>query len=334
MKGLKESIQQAPVGVLLVNLGSPAEPTPSAVEAFLEEFLSDPLVVDWPRWLWQPIRRTFILPRRSKTVAHLYAEIWTSGGSPITAYTARQAKMLSGVLGLPWRVQWAMRYGQPSIALGLEDLVRKGCERIVVLPLFPQSSRTTTGTVLLEATSAAARMNPVPQLLPVNAYPAHPAFVMAWVERIQETLARANSPAPHVVFSFHGLPERYIRRGDPYRDHCEATAKAIGQGLHLRPGGWTMAYQSKFGPERWLGPSTVDVVARLARTQPSLVVAAPAFVSDCLETLEELGARLRQTFVANGGQEFLLVPCLNDFPTWIAALAELVLEASPPKAVR
>ncbi len=333
MNSLKSGLP-APPGVLLVNLGSPARPTAAAVQEFLEQFLSDPLVVDWPAWLWSPLRRKLVLPRRSAPVARLYEQIWTEHGSPLVAHTKLQSLLLQRELGSAYRVEWGMRYGEPSIESGLSRLVDHGCASVVLLPLFPQSSRTTTGTVMLEATRAAARLERPPRLTPVDAFATHPGFVQAWAERIEAARGRIQASEPQIVLSFHGLPERYVRAGDPYRDHCEASAKAIAHALRLRPGSWSMAYQSKFGPGRWLGPATLDLVTGLARRKLPVVVAAPAFVSDCLETLEELDVQLRQSFRAAGGGEFQLAACLNASPTWIRALAELVRELPPAAAAR
>jgi ferrochelatase len=328
MESLKSSTEPRQ-GVLLVNLGSPREPTSVAVREFLEEFLSDPLVVDLPRWLWTPVRRWIVLPRRCPKVAALYREIWTDEGSPLPANTSRQAQLLARELGPAWRVAWAMRYGKPSIEGGLEALVRAGCREVVVLPLFPQNSRTTTGTVLSAASSACARMTQPPKLVSVESYATHPLLVRGWSERIRALLPEPEQRQPHVVLSFHGLPERYVLRGDPYRGDCEQSARAIAKELGLKPTAWTMAFQSKFGPGRWLGPATREVALELARRGERVLVASPAFVSDCLETLEELGQALRQEVERQGGR-LDVVPCLNDHPAFIAALADLARQRGHP----
>lgn len=310
----------ARVGVLLVNLGSPSEPTPKAVRAFLEEFLSDPRVVDLNPFLWRALRRLVILPRRSPKVARLYQSIWMKEGSPLIVYGKRQAALLADELGSGYHVALAMRYGEPSIARALVELC--ACRELVVLPLFPQYSRTTTGTIEAAVAEELAALRERPVVRGIAEFHVHPAYIGALAVRVGEAL-RAG-PVDHYVFSFHGLPVRYVERGDPYRVQCEATAEALAVALDLPKERWSLVYQSRFGTEQWLQPYADQYVPQLAATHPRVLLVAPGFVSDCLETLEELGTRLAESFRQHGGAELRMVPCLNDHPAAIAMLAALV----------
>jgi len=309
------------IGVLYVNLGSPSAPTTSAVRAFLDEFLGDPLVVDVNRFLWWLIRKGIVLPFRGPKSAALYRSIWAPEGSPLLVFSRRFASELAGELGAGFHVTLAMRYGRPSLAEGLDELVRAGCERVVVLTAFPQASRTTTGTVERALRAEVERRGGEPRLEFVPAYFADPGYVAALAESVRE--AAGGTRADAMVFSFHGLPQRYVDGGDPYREHCEATARALAAALELSPGDWRMAYQSRFGREPWLEPDVTSVAPELARGGKRVLVCAPSFTTDCLETLEELGQRLREECERHGG-EMLLVPCLNARPAWVRAAAALV----------
>lgn len=320
----RSSLPSPPTGVLYVNLGSPAAPTTAAVRAFLDEFLGDPLVVDANRVLWSLLRKLLILPLRAPKSAALYRSIWSAEGSPLVAFSRRFAAGLARELGAEFRVEVAMRYGAPSIASALTGLVRAGCERIVLLSAFPQASRTTTGTIELAVARALAAHAPPPELVKVGPYHTDPGYVAALAAAVRA----ADAPDAHLVLSFHGLPVRYVEAGDPYRDHCEATARALAAELGREPRAWTLAYQSRFGREPWLGPDVAEVAPRLASGGQRVLVAAPSFTTDCLETLEELGLRLRASCTARGG-EFVLVPSLNERPAWIAAAAALVRSATP-----
>jgi len=312
----------APLGVLFVNLGSPAAPTSSAVRAFLEEFLSDPLVVDVPRWRWWLIRRLFVLPFRADASAALYRSIWTSAGSPLVVNSRRFADALARELGPGFRVALAMRYGAPGIEQAVSELERAGCERVLLFTAFPQASRTTTGTVLRRTQQALGRANKGPRLEVVDPYFADAGFVAALAARASEALERG--PVDHHVFSFHGLPVRYVTEGDPYREHCEGTARALAAALGLAEGQWTLVYQSRFGREPWLEPEAARAVPALAARFRRVQITAPSFTCDCLETLEELGIRLREAFLAAGGEELRVVSCLNEHASWVRAAARLV----------
>lgn len=315
---------ETPRGVLLVNLGSPDEPTPAAVRAFLDEFLGDRWVVDLNPALWWAVRKLLVLPRRAEPVARLYASIWTPEGSPLTANSRRLARALEPALGSAWRVALGMRYGRPDLAGALEELRSAGCREVLAAPLFPQASGTTTGSIQA-ALSELARRPGAPRLRLLSPYPVHPAYVHALGVSLRGQLALGQ--VDHTVFSLHGLPVRYVKAGDPYQAHCERTARALARELDLADGTWTLSYQSRFGQGEWLSPSTEEVVRDLAARAPRVLVATPGFAADCLETLEELGMRLVETFRAAGGREMRVAPCLNDHPAWVAALAGMLREA-------
>jgi len=292
------------------------------VRRFLEEFLSDPLVVDLPRLRWWLLRRLVILPLRAPRSARAYRAIWTAQGAPLLVHSQRFAAALGRELGAGYRVAVGMRYGSPSIADGLAELARAGCERVLLFPAFPQQSRTTTGTVALEAGRASKHVRSAPVPSALAPYFADPGYVGALAARIRE--ARGAKDVDHFVFSFHGLPVRLVAAGDPYRGHCEATARALARALDLADERWTLVYQSRFGREPWLEPDAARAVPELARKHRRVLLATPGFVCDCLETLEELGLRLCSAFLAAGGAELVLVPCLNDHPAWVRAAAALV----------
>jgi ferrochelatase len=312
-------------GVLLVNLGSPAAPTTAAVRRYLAEFLGDPMVVDANPVVWWLVRNLIVLPFRSPKSAELYRSVWTEEGSPLVAISRRQRDGLARELGPTYRVELAMRYGQPSIAGALARLGDAGCEEVLLVPMFPQASRTTTGTVERAVERAREHAPASLRLTTVAPYYAHEAYVAALAARVRETLTEGE--VDHVVLSFHGLPTRLVEReGDPYRDHCEATAAALARALDLAPGSWTLAYQSRFGREPWLEPDVVDVVRGLAGSGARVLVACPGFTADCLETLEEISLRLVESFREHGGRDLRVVPCLNDHPVWTAGLAAIVRE--------
>jgi ferrochelatase len=311
--------------VLLVNVGSPDEPTPAAVRRFLAEFLGDPDVVELPRVVWWPLLHGLILPLRSRKSAQLYASIWTERGSPLIDISRRQGAQLAEELGQAYRVSVAMRYGQPSIAHGLDELEASGCLRVVLVPMFPQWSRATSGSVESAVRAELARRGSRMSLAIVPAWFDDPGYIDCLAERVIES---GFDSSWHLVQSFHGLPASLVERGDPYRSQCEATAAALASRLVLSRDRWSLVFQSRFGPTRWLEPYATELVPSLARTHPRVLVTCPGFAADCLETLEELDVRLREAYRAAGGERFALVPCLNDQQRWIATLARLVLSGT------
>lgn len=311
--------------LLLINLGTPTAPTPEAVRAFLDEFLSDPAVVDVPRWIWLPILRGIVLRNRPRRVAHQYASIWTAEGSPLRAATERMvAGLRSSAVGR-FTVSAAYRYGEPSLDTEMARLAGATAGPIVVVPLFPQRTDPTTGTAFTRAREAAARTGVAARLV-TRCIPADdPRYVAALAARWREALAAASEPPKHLVLSYHGLPVRFDRKeGGMYSADCRATTRAF-----LAATGWpaeraTHAYQSRFGPEKWLGPAIADVLADLPRRGVRRVaVMAPGFLTEGLETLEELGIRGRHTFVEAGGTAFSYVPAVEDHPAMLESLAAL-----------
>jgi len=320
---------RAGTGVLLVNLGTPAAPTAPALRRYLREFLSDPRVVELPRALWYPILYGVVLATRPRRSAARYAAIWTPDGSPLLLYTQRQAKLLKGLLGErvrpPLLVEFAMRYGEPSIPAVLDAMVRAGCERLLVLPLYPQYAGSTTGSVLERVSAAVARTPRKPELRLARHFHDAPAYIRALGDLVRDYW-RANGRPDALVMSFHGLPQRTVDRGDPYHRECQETARLLAAELDLPDGSWQAAYQSRFGRAKWLQPYTASVLESLAREGRRVDVVCPGFVADCLETLEEIGIEGRAAFraAAAAGGELRLLPCLNDRPGWIEALAALV----------
>jgi ferrochelatase len=307
--------------VLLANVGSPDGPDPASVRRFLREFLSDPQVVELPRAVWLPILLGLVLPLRSRSSARLYARIWTAEGSPLIVNSRRQQEGLARRLGPDFRVATGMRYGAPSLAAAFAELEELGCRTVVLAPMFPQHSFSTTGSILAEGARVRSVRAGRPGIRALGSFCEDAGYVRALAARVRE--ARGNAAVDHHVFSFHGLPEKSVARGDPYRGECERTARALARELGLAEGSWTLAFQSRFGPG-WLRPFTDEVARALATRVRTVLIATPGFTADCLETLEEIGIRLRETFHAAGGRDLIVAPALNEHPTWLDALAELV----------
>ena len=306
------------IGVLLINLGTPDAPEPAAVRRYLAEFLSDRRVVDLPPLLWQPILRGAILPFRPKRTAEAYRLIWMEEGSPLAVITRRQAEALQVRLWDDAIVDYAMRYGSPSIGTVLDKLVQAGCDRILAVPLYPQFSGATTGTVE-EALSA---IGSKPELRILPPYYADPLYIDALAANLERQLAALDFEPQRLLLSFHGLPQRAIDRGDPYFDHCSATARLLADRLALTV---DVAFQSRFGRAKWLEPATdATLAAYPAKGVTRLAIAAPGFSADCIETLEELGIRGRETFLSAGGEHFARLDCLNDSPEGMHMLEALV----------
>ncbi|MEI9984155.1 MAG: ferrochelatase [Aliidongia sp.] len=321
----------AQTGVLLVNLGTPEQPTPGAVRRYLRAFLGDPRVVEMPRLLWKPLLEGVVLPFRPARVAKAYASIWhhETNESPLRYYTRRQGNRLHERFAQDRRnieVAWAMRYGEPSIERGIDELMAAGCTEIILLPLYPQYSATTTATVNDVAFAYLAQLRDQPSITTIHDFHDHPAYI----EAVASSLSRAmlDGPRPdYLLMSFHGLPERNGALGDPYAGQCRATAERVRQVLHLSEAGYSVAFQSQFGRQKWVGPSTQTEVVRLAEAGVRhLMIAAPGFMADCLETLEEVRVEIRDLFVEAGGERLTYVPCLNDSDGAIDVLEAIVLE--------
>lgn len=305
-------IRSGGIGVLLVNLGTPDEPTPRAVKRYLGEFLSDRRVVEIPAYAWQPILRGIILNTRPKKSAHAYSQVWTEQGSPLAAITAEQAERLQVRLGDAVRVAHAMRYGRPAIAEQLQMLMDSGCERILLAPLYPQYCAATTATVVDRAADALRAMRWQPSLRTLPPYHDDPAYIGALAKDIGAQLDQLTFEPEVLLLSFHGMPQRTLELGDPYHCHCRKTARLLEDALG-RPGlRLVTTFQSRFGRAKWLEPATDAVLAEEARTGTRrLAIAAPGFAADCLETLEELAIRGRAQFLGAGGEHFSVLSCLN-----------------------
>jgi ferrochelatase len=315
-------------GVLLVNLGSPQAPTPSAVRAYLRQFLSDPRVVELPRALWLPLLYSVVLSVRPRASARRYAAIWSPDGAPLVVHTARQSVMLRGYLGerhpaAGIEVQWAMRYGAPSIEHGMQALRARGCDRILVLPLYPQYSASTTASAVDAVNATLPGMRNVPALRFVKHFHDHPSYIAALAQSVRDYWMQ-HGRGEHLLISFHGVPRFTLDRGDPYHCECQATGRLLAQALGLPAERFRIAFQSRFGRARWLEPYTADVLQQLGRDRIGrLDVICPGFVSDCLETLEEIALEGRALFLGAGGGSFHYIPCLNERNDWLHALADI-----------
>jgi ferrochelatase len=310
------------VGLLLINLGTPDAPEPGAVRRYLGEFLSDPRVVEIPQLLWQPILRGFILTTRPRKSARAYKKVWTEQGSPLAAITARQAGALANAFGPEILVDHAMRYGKPAIADRIDALQRAGCDRILIAPLYPQYCAATTATALDAAFAHLRRLRRQPAIRTLPPYYEDPIYITALKKNLQAALAGLAFEPQALVASFHSMPERTRDLGDPYHIHCLATARLLAEALERE---LVVAFQSRFGRAKWLGPATDTVLAGLpAKGVTRVAIFAPGFAADCLETLEELAIRGRETFLAAGGTDFAYLPCLNDSDYGLLMLRALI----------
>ncbi len=320
----------ARIGILLVNLGTPEAPTAVAVRRYLKEFLSDPRVVEIPRLLWWPILNGIILNLRPAKSAAKYAKIWDKDGSPLKVHTERQAKLLRGYLGAQGQpglvVDYAMRYGNPSIDSVLSRLKQQRCERILLLPLYPQYAASSTATALDAVSAVFRRTRNIPELRMVKHFHDHPGYVAALAEGVRKHWARHGKP-DRLLMSFHGLPRYTLERGDPYHCECQKTARLLAGALALAPEQYQLSFQSRFGRAEWLQPYTAATLAQWGKQGLSRVdVVCPGFVADCLETLEEIGIEGKAEFLKAGGKEFHAIPCLNEGDAWIQALAQIAQE--------
>nr|WP_217352584.1 ferrochelatase [Sphingomonas sp. ID1715] len=310
------------VGVLLINLGTPEAPTVPAVRRYLAEFLSDRRVVEIPPIAWQPILRGIILNTRPAKSAHAYGLVWTEHGSPLARYTRAKAEKLAGAFGADVIVEWAMRYGQPSIGGRLNALKAAGCERILLAPMYPQYCAATTATANDKAFELLAAMRWQPAIRTLPPYHDDPAYIDALKRSIERQLAALPFEPQLILASFHGMPQRTLELGDPYHCHCRKTARLLQEALG-RP--IEVSFQSRFGRAKWLEPATDAVLEELPRRGVERVaVVAPGFSVDCLETLEELAIRGRESFLGAGGKDFAYLECLNDSEEGMAMLRALL----------
>ena len=322
--------QPAKTGVLLVNLGTPEAPTPKAIRAYLKEFLSDTRVVDVEPALWWPILNLIILNTRPKKLAAKYQAIWTAEGGPLVAIGKKQAagiaQRLSARAGAAVPVALAMRYGAPGIETALAELDAQGVRRIVLLPLFPQYSASTTAAVLDATFAALSRRRWLPELVTLNSYHDHPGYIDALAASV-EAHWTTTGRGEHLLMSFHGIPQRYFDLGDPYFCHCQKTGRLLAERLGLAATDWSLSFQSRFGKEPWIKPYTNEHLATLsARGIKTLDVIAPGFAADCLETLEEIAVEYQEDFAKLGGA-LRYVAALNDGNPHLDALTDLLQAA-------
>ncbi len=321
------AIAKPKVGVVLANLGTPDGTDYRSMRRYLNEFLSDKRVVDYPSWKWQPLLQLIILTRRPFKSGEAYRSIWNTENdeSPLLTITREQTRKLAeglrGRHGDEVLVDFCMRYGNPSTDSVLRRLQAEGCERILFFPLYPQYASPTTATANDQAFRTLMKLKWQPALRTVPAYFEHPAYLEALVNSVREAYAVAATPPEVLVASYHGVPKRFLLEGDPYHCQCQKTTRLLREKLGWPEQTIQTAFQSQFGPEEWVGPPTVDHVAELARQgRKHIAVVSPAFSSDCVETLEEINEEIRDSFLAAGGERFTYIPCLNDRDDHIAAL--------------
>ncbi|GGA54298.1 ferrochelatase [Sphingomonas psychrolutea] len=310
------------VGVLLTNLGTPDGPDVKSVKRYLLEFLSDKRVVEIPAILWQPILRGIILNTRPAKSAEAYAQVWSDDGSPLAAITKAQNTALQGAFGPGVMVDWAMRYGKPSIAERVQALKDAGCDRILIAPLYPQYCGATTATANDKVFETLAKMRWQPAIRTLPPYYDDPAYIDALAESIEAAVAKLDFEPQAIVASFHGMPQRTLELGDPYHCHCQKTGRLLGERLG-KP--LVVSFQSRFGRAKWLDPATDTTLEELPEKGiTKIAIFAPGFSADCLETLEELAIRGRESFEEKGGTHFAYIPCLNDSDIGIAMLRALL----------
>jgi ferrochelatase len=326
-------VNSGSIGVLLVNLGTPDAPDPGSVKRYLKQFLSDPRVIEIPAIAWQPILRGIILNTRPQKSAAAYSKIWTDRGSPLADITASQAEAIAaemgGESGVDIVVDYAMRYGQPSIEKRLGELTEKGCDRILIAPMYPQYCAATTATVFDEVARVMGQMRWQPALRFLPPYHDDNLYLEALADDLTRQV-RALDFAPEVMLlSFHGMPMRTLEKGDPYHCHCHKSARLLRERLVQRPEfanvRFETTFQSRFGPAQWLEPATDDtLIAEGEKGTKRLVVAAPGFAADCVETLEELALEGRDEFIEAGGENYAVLDCLNVSPSGVQMLEKMI----------
>jgi ferrochelatase len=321
--------EPSPLGVLVAHLGTPDAPTPAALRRYLRQFLSDPRVIELPRWKWLPVLHLFVLTTRPKASAALYRKIWTPEGSPLLVHTRAVADAVGAALRArvaePVRMAVGMRYGNPSMAAALRELAAAGCKRILVFPLYPQYSGTTTASTFDAVFEELATWRRMPELRTVNDYHDDAGYVTALAASIRDSWQQRGR-ASKLLLTFHGIPRRYVDAGDPYFTHCHETARRVAAELQLHDDDYDVTFQSLFGKEEWLRPYTDETMKQLGAAKlASVDVLCPGFSVDCLETLEEIDGLNREFFTHAGGGDYRYIPCLNERPDHIAALADVAL---------
>jgi ferrochelatase len=319
------------VGVLLANLGTPDNHDYWSMRRYLNEFLSDRRVIDYPRWKWQPILQGIVLTKRPFTSGAAYRSIWNheAGESPLATITKAQTAALAEAMrdryGEAVEVDYCMRYGNPSTASVLQQLTDKGCRRILFFPLYPQYAGATTATANDQLFRALMKQVWQPAVRTVPPYFEHPAYIDALARSVERGLSEMETPPDLLIASYHGLPKRYLMQGDPYHCQCQKTTRLLKERLGWQDDRIMTCFQSRFGPEEWLQPYTVEEVARQARAgRKRIAVIAPAFSADCIETLEEINGEIREAFEEAGGESFTYIPCLNDDAAHVAALSQVI----------
>ena len=317
------------IGILLVNLGTPDAPTPKALRPYLKEFLSNSRVIEIPRLVWWLVLNGVILNTRPKKSAEKYALIWTPEGSPLKVHTERQTRLLLGFIGERIKpvplVEYAMSIGNPSISKVLARMKQHRCERILVLPLYPQYAASSTAATLDKVFTQLRKMRNVPAIRTVKHYHDHPGYINALAQNVRDYWMKTGKP-DKLVMSFHGVPRFTLDKGDPYHCECQKTGRLLAEALNLGTSQFQICFQSRFGKTEWLKPYTTEILEQLGKQNARRIdVVCPGFVSDCLETLEEIAIEGRTTFVQAGGQEFHYIPCLNERDDWIHVLADIAL---------
>lgn len=316
-------------GLLLVNLGTPDSPDAKGLRPYLKQFLSDKRVIEAPAFIWQPILRGIILNTRPRKSARAYAKIWDTETheSPLRRYTREQAEGLTKLFKKEKTnvlVAWAMRYGNPSIAEGLESLRAAGCTQISVISLYPQYSASTTASVNDEVFRCLLKMRWQPALRTAGPWHDHPSYIDALAKSVKKHISKLGWKPDYLVASFHGLPVAYFEKGDPYHCHCAKTARLLKEKLGMKDDNFKLTFQSRFGPTKWLEPYTEATLRELGEAgHKNIAVITPGFISDCVETLEEISIEARETFIDAGGENFTTIPCLNSSPESIKLLAQL-----------
>jgi ferrochelatase len=323
-------IKPQKVGVLIINLGTPDSTDYMGVRRYLSEFLSDQRVIDLPAIAWQPILQGIILTTRPKKSGHAYDLVWNKekNESPLKTYTRSQCEKIRALMQKKHpdlEIEWGMRYGNPSTKSKIEVLRDKGCQRILLFALYPQYSATTTATAYDKAFAYLKTIKHQPAVRTAPPWHDHPDYIKTLSGSIETTLKSLDSKPDHIIASFHGLPERYLMEGDPYHCHCHKTSRLTREALNWDERKWTTTFQSRFGPAKWLQPYTEETVIKLAKDGVKhLAIASPAFVSECIETLEEIDIGLHETFLEHGGEKFSYIPCLNDTDPHIKLLSSLI----------
>ncbi len=318
----------AKTGILLINLGTPDAPTKESLRPYLREFLSNPRVIEIPKLFWWPILHALILPFRPKQSAEKYALIWTADGSPLKVHTERQTQLLTQALqhdiGSDAVVEYAMNIGNPSVSSVLNKMTDTGCERILVIPLFPQYAASSTAAAMDAVFDTLKQMRNMPAIRTVKHYHDHPGYIAALAQNIREYWDQNGKP-DKLIMSFHGVPRKTLDKGDPYHCFCQKTGRLLAEALNLDQEQYQVCFQSRFGRTQWLQPYTAETLDQLGKDQTGRVdIVCPGFVSDCLETLEEIAIEGRKIFTDAGGKEYHYIPCLNEREDWIDTLADIV----------